>query len=86
VTGTVWMGGIATGAGIARGDEQDVSGKTRAFLSAFDADFVFFQRLAQPFECGTRELGKFVEEEHAAVGAREFARSHGAPSAEQSLG
>lgn len=80
-----WMAGKATRARVARCDEQNICGETGAFIAAFDADFAFFEGLAQALEGGALKLGELVEKEHPAVGAREFTGPKWAPAAEQRL-
>lgn len=86
VTGAMRVRGVAAGAGIARCNQQDAGWEAGAFLGALNADFVFFERLAQALESGARELGEFVEEEHTPMCAREFTRPKRTPAAEECLG
>src|SRR3954463_250260 len=52
---------------VAGTDEHDRRGEPERLLAPHDVDLAFLQRLAQRFQRSSRELGKLVEEEDAAV-------------------
>ena len=79
------MAGEAAGAGVSGSNQEDICWKTGAFIAAFDAHFAFFKGLTQALESRPLKLGKFVEEQHAAVRARELARAKWSATAKESL-
>lgn len=64
---------MAAGAGIHGRDELKARGKFAALGGSGDGDLAGLQRLAQRLQRTARELGKFIEEEHAVVGLRNLA-------------
>ena len=58
---------VTTRANIHGGDEHEGARKRDGVFCTGDGDLSVFQGLAQGFECGARELGKFVQEEDAIV-------------------
>ena len=52
-------------------------------IGARDRDFAGLQRLAQRIERLRRELGQFVEEQHAVMGERDFAGPRAQAAADQ---
>ena len=58
---------VTTRTRIHGGDEHEGAGKRDGVFCTGDGDLSVFQGLAQGFECGARELGKFVQEEDAIV-------------------
>lgn len=82
----MWMGGIATGTGVSSGDQQHACRKAGALLGALDPNLVLFEWLAETFERRACKLGEFIEEQHAAVSAREFAWAKRSAATQECLG
>ena len=73
--GRLALAQVAARAGVHRGDELKARRKVGPARRAADGDAPALQRLAQGLQRGARELGQLVEEQHAAVGQRDFARA-----------
>ena len=58
---------VTTRARIHGGDEHEGARKRDGVFCTGDGDLSVFQGMAQGFECGARELRKFVQEEDAIV-------------------
>ena len=71
------------GARVHGGHQLKAGRKSGLARRARDGDAAGFHRLTQGFECRARELGHLVEEQHAAVGQRDFTRPGRRPAARQ---
>ena len=72
--GPLWAAGKAARTGVHGGDELKAGRELGALRGAGDGDAARFQRFAQGFEGAAGKLRKFVEEQHALVGERDFTR------------
>jgi hypothetical protein len=68
------LAGAAAAAGVHGGDQHETRGIGHAMVRSGDRDLPDLERLAQRIERLRLELGQLVEEEHAVMGERDFAR------------
>ena len=82
--GKAGLVGAAAAARIHRRDQHEARRIGDAVIGARDRDFAGFQRLAQRVERLRLEFRQFVEEQHAVMGERNFARPRTQAAADQS--
>ncbi len=76
------VGEVAAFAGVGGGDEHEAAGVADVGVGAGDGDLAGLDRLAEGFEDGAGEFGKFVHEEDAVMGEGDFAGFRAAPAAD----
>ena len=74
---------VAAAAGVHGGDQLDPGGIGDVGVGARDRDPAGLERLAQGFQGGARKFRKFVHEQYAQVGERDFAGAHPQAAADQ---